>query len=128
MELGNIKVPNAHPTDPNPNFLDSLAFGVLWAFPYVVHIKIHLSFTNTEQDLIEIVKQLKQGLPLVYKEYEESVFPDPLTRTLQSITFLQCADFGLLRSLVWKYLAGQFAGGRIRIVIESDNLGKVVRY
>jgi hypothetical protein len=61
LELGNLKVPSSHPSDPNPQFLPNLAFGTLWTFPNLVHLKVYLSFSNSEEQLVDIVKQVKQG-------------------------------------------------------------------
>jgi hypothetical protein len=113
IEIGSLKFPIASRLSPNPLFLEDLPFGVLWAFPNITRVSIHLGFQGgIDTDLmLNIVKQLKEGLPGDFRK-----------RTLKRINIFQMSDVDLLRPIQWNYVCNTFAGGDpIDIFVTDDS-------
>ena len=123
IELGTLKVPHTLLQDVNPSFLKDLAFGILWSFPKVKTLKIFLGFqSGSDQDLLlDIVKTLKEGIPVVYREYEASTYADPNNRKLERVEFFQCSDVELMQDTRWNYVALKHGGGNPITIFATDN-------
>lgn len=122
IELGTLKVPHTLLHDVNPSFLKDMAFGILWSFPNVKCLRIFLGFqSGSDQDLLlEIVRTLKEGIPLVFKEYEASTYADPYSRKLEKVQFFQCSDVELIQDTRWKYVAMKHGGGKAISLFATD--------
>ncbi|KAJ3367660.1 hypothetical protein HDU91_001227 [Kappamyces sp. JEL0680] len=122
VQVGTLKVPSTHLLDGNKNFFPDLAFGLLWAFPNLREVSIFVGFQGSDTDqLLDIVKQLKEGLPLVYKEYEPSIRADPMLRKLEKVELLQVSDCDLLQPARWNYVASKHGGGRPIVIHATDD-------
>ena len=125
IEVGSIKFPHTLLRDLAPSFLKDLALGLLWAFPNLKVIRIYMGFqggNNCIDTLLEIVKQMKEGIPIVFKEYEQSILPDPSNRVLERVELFQVSDIQLFQASQWKYVAKRHGGGSPISISASDDL------
>jgi hypothetical protein len=130
IDVGTLKVPVTHLLDSNKSFFPDLAFGLLWCFPNLTRLRIYIGFQDCQPDvLLDIIKQLKEGLPLIYKEYEASIASDPKLRKLEAIDLLQMSDVSLLQSMQWNYVATKHGGGNPITISATDGIteGKIGR-
>ncbi|KAJ3270366.1 hypothetical protein HDV01_007894 [Terramyces sp. JEL0728] len=107
VQVGMIKYPIQHQKPPNPLFLQNLSFGLLWAFPLLKELQIYMAFDTQVDALVEIVKELKQGLP------DGNV-------VLKKVELYQISDVDLFRNQTWNYIAKNHAGYPIDIFITDD--------
>lgn len=118
IELGRIKSPYSWRLDPEPGFMQFLAFGVLWAFPNATIVKIHLGYQQVDPDvLLDICKQLKEGM-----EGGERA------RKIGRIEFYQATDLFLVQDMRWNYVSlGRGDGFPLEIFISEEREGRTGR-
>jgi hypothetical protein len=109
LELGQVKYAYADRLDTEAEFLQFLALGVLWAFPNLRELHLHLAFQQVDPAvLLDIIKRLKEGTPGVQ-------------RCLKRICIYQATDLFLVRDVAWRYVSLTHAGGHpVEIFVSGE--------
>ncbi|KAI8905567.1 hypothetical protein EDD86DRAFT_249143 [Gorgonomyces haynaldii] len=91
LELGTTKYPYSHKLY-HATWLDQMGLGVLWLFPNLEHLDVHLGFQKVDvEHLLQMVIRIKQGLEK--------------KSTIRKICFYQTTDMNLIDDPRWQFTA-----------------------
>ena len=125
LAVGTCKYPYCHRITTNPRFITDLAFGLLWTFPNLEHLRIYVGYQPgiLMETLLEIIKRLKEGIDWYSNQDSDgNSIPVVVTdRKLKQVDILQAVDIESVYIQQWSLVAALHAGGPpVSVFISND--------